>query len=95
MNMSWTVPPTIDGIPTPQSVAGNFDYDNDGNPDNKVLLMRLVVDACEDMKNEVNHRDVNSETVRRELVLEMERRRRLEGIYDEHKELDIQVEKPE
>ena len=32
---------------------------------------------------------------RRELLLEMERRRRLDAIYEKHKELGIEVEKPE
>jgi hypothetical protein len=41
-NMAWTVPPTIDGVPTAQSVAGTAD-DIAGAPTNGVLIMRLVV----------------------------------------------------
>lgn len=54
-----------------------------------------MADACTEMKHEVAQRGVDAETARREIVLEMERRRRLEGIYKEHQELDIEVEKPE
>ncbi|MHC4992344.1 MAG: hypothetical protein ACYTGC_15330, partial [Planctomycetota bacterium] len=43
-NMAWTVPPLIDGTPTPQSVAGNFDM-MDGSY--VVFLMRLVIGPAE------------------------------------------------
>ena len=53
-----------------------------------------MADACHDMNHGVRVRDVNSETVRQELVLEMERRRRLQDIYGGRKDLDIEVEDP-
>ncbi len=51
--------------------------------------------ACQDLNQQVRHRSVNAETKRQELVLEMERRRRLDAIYEMHRELGIEVEKPE
>jgi tetratricopeptide (TPR) repeat protein len=51
--------------------------------------------ACQDLNHKVRHRSVNAETERQELLLEMERRRRLDAIYEKHRELGIEVEKPE
>ena len=50
--------------------------------------------ACDEMKHEVRQRNVNAETMRQELVLEMERRRKLQDIYDKHRELDVVIEEP-
>jgi tetratricopeptide (TPR) repeat protein len=50
---------------------------------------------CEDMNHEVKTRNVSAETIRQELVLEMERRRRLQGIYDSHRDLEITIEDPD
>ena len=50
--------------------------------------------ACYEMKHEVRQRNVNAETMRQELVLEMERRRKLQDIYDKHRELDVVIEEP-
>ncbi len=51
--------------------------------------------ACEEMKHEVRHRDVDAETLRQELVLEMEKRRRLKGIYEGRRDVQIVIEEPE
>jgi Flp pilus assembly protein TadD len=51
--------------------------------------------ACGSMKIEVEQRDVSAETVRKELQVEMERRRKLNEIYKGRKDLQIEVEKPE
>ncbi len=42
----------------------------------------------------MRQRNVNAETMRQELVLEMERRRKLQDIYDKHRELDVVIEEP-
>jgi tetratricopeptide (TPR) repeat protein len=51
--------------------------------------------ACKKMNQDVRHRDVSAETARQELVLEMERRRALQEIYGDRRDLEIEVEKPE
>lgn len=51
--------------------------------------------ACETSQLEVAKRELPAEVVRQELVVEMERRRKLESIYDQRKDLEIQVETPE
>jgi hypothetical protein len=43
----------------------------------------------------VTQRQVPAETARRELLIEMERRRALGRIYKERRDLDIRVQKPE
>jgi tetratricopeptide (TPR) repeat protein len=49
-------------------------------------------DACKAEGHSVPDRGVDPETVRRELVLEMERRRRLREIYKDRGDLEIEVE---
>jgi Flp pilus assembly protein TadD len=51
--------------------------------------------ACGSMKIEVERREVSAETARKELQVEMERRRKLNEIYKGRKDLQIEVEKPE
>ena len=51
-------------------------------------------DACAEMKHEVRHRSVDARTVEKEIVLEMERVRRLQRIKQE-KGLEIVIEEPE
>jgi hypothetical protein len=51
--------------------------------------------ACGDVELEVAQRQLPEETVLRELRIEMERRRELERIYRERKDLDIKVKTPE
>ena len=51
-----------------------------------------MADACEAEGYTVAERGVDPETVRKELVLEMERKRRLREIYRTRKELEIEVE---
>jgi tetratricopeptide (TPR) repeat protein len=48
--------------------------------------------ACHRQKLAVKQREIDEETVRRELVLEMERRRRLEEIYRQRRDLKIEVD---
>lgn len=54
-----------------------------------------MADACREMELEVNQRTVAAETARQELVLEMERRRKLREIYDRHGSLTVVVEEAE
>jgi tetratricopeptide (TPR) repeat protein len=51
--------------------------------------------ACKKSELEVARRQVPEETALRELRIEMERRRELERIYRERKDLDIRVQKPD
>jgi tetratricopeptide (TPR) repeat protein len=51
--------------------------------------------ACRSAQLAVERREVSAETVRKELQLEMERRRKLNEIYKGRKDLQIEVEKPE
>ncbi len=47
---------------------------------------------CKQMQLEVGRRAVRAETVRKELLIEMERRRKLNEIYQDRKDLKIEVE---
>jgi hypothetical protein len=48
--------------------------------------------ACAALSLPVKHREVSNETLLRELQLEMEARRRMEEIYKQRKELEIEVQ---
>lgn len=48
--------------------------------------------ACRQLSLEVQEREISEETVRRELVIEMEQQRRLQKLYQQRKELDIEIE---
>jgi tetratricopeptide (TPR) repeat protein len=48
--------------------------------------------ACSDLELDVREREISQETVRRELLLEMEQARRLRRVYEQRKELEIEVE---
>jgi hypothetical protein len=48
--------------------------------------------ACAALSLPVKHREVSNETLLRELQLEMEARRRMEEIYEQRKELEIEVQ---
>ena len=48
--------------------------------------------ACRKMDHDPRQRDVAAETARQELLLEMERRRRLQEIYEDRRDLEITVE---
>lgn len=52
-------------------------------------------EACRDLGLEVSVRKISEEAVLQELRIEMEKRRRLQRIYQGRKELEIQVEEPE
>jgi tetratricopeptide (TPR) repeat protein len=54
-----------------------------------------LANACKTAKQDVAQREVPAETALRELRIEMERRRELERIYRERRDLDIRVQKPE
>jgi tetratricopeptide (TPR) repeat protein len=54
-----------------------------------------LAEACATSQLEVAKRELPAEVKRQELVIEMERRRKLERIYEKHKELEVQVEAPE
>jgi hypothetical protein len=51
--------------------------------------------SCMELKHDVARRNVHAETVRQELVIEMERRRKLEEIYKRRVDLEVEVEDPE
>jgi hypothetical protein len=51
-------------------------------------------DACRDLDLEVQEREVSEEAVLRELRIEMERTRRLRKVYEQRKELDVEIEGP-
>jgi tetratricopeptide (TPR) repeat protein len=52
-------------------------------------------EACRASEQEVVKREIPAQTARRELLLEMERRRKLDAIYRQRRDLEIEVEKPE
>jgi Flp pilus assembly protein TadD len=51
--------------------------------------------ACEESKLAVTKRELPEEVARQELLVEMERRRKLDEIYSKRKDLEIEVEAPE
>jgi tetratricopeptide (TPR) repeat protein len=54
-----------------------------------------LASACQESQLAVAKRELPAEVVRQELVIEMERRRKLESIYSQRKDLEIEVEKAE
>ena len=53
-----------------------------------------MVDACKALELDVQERTISEEAVLKELRIEMERTRRLRKVYEQRKELEIQVEEP-
>ena len=51
-------------------------------------------DACRELSLDVKRRELSEEAVRKELVIEMEKQRRLRRVYEQRKELDVEVEQP-
>ena len=49
-------------------------------------------DACHKLALEVNQREISKEAMLKELRIEMETQRRLKKVYEQRKELEIQVE---
>jgi hypothetical protein len=49
-------------------------------------------DACHALALDVREREISEETVRKELLIEMEKQRRLRKVYEQRKELEIEVE---
>ncbi len=49
-------------------------------------------DACHDLALDVREREISDETVLRELRIEMEKERRLRKVYEQRKDLEIEVE---
>jgi Flp pilus assembly protein TadD len=54
-----------------------------------------MANACHNLRLDVKERNVSAETVRKELVLEMQKRRELEKIYKGRRDLDIEVDAAE
>lgn len=52
-------------------------------------------DACQESKLAVAKREIPAEVLRQELLIEMERRRKLNEIYSKRKDLEIEVEESE
>jgi tetratricopeptide (TPR) repeat protein len=50
---------------------------------------------CTHLKHDIAHRKLRDETIRQELVIEMERRRKLEQIYRGRKDLQVEIEDAE
>jgi tetratricopeptide (TPR) repeat protein len=50
-------------------------------------------DACRELSLDVEQRKLSEEAVRRELQIEMEKERRLRQVYEQNKELDIEIER--
>jgi tetratricopeptide (TPR) repeat protein len=53
-----------------------------------------MADSCQLLDLQVGVRDLSDEMILKELQIEIETKRRLQEIYDQQKELDIQVEPP-
>ena len=53
-----------------------------------------MANACGRMRLAVKERELQDETLRREIVMEMERRRKLKEIYEGRKDLEIEIESP-
>jgi hypothetical protein len=51
-------------------------------------------DACRDLALEVQEREVSEEAVLRELRIEMEKTRRLKKVYEQRKELEVEIDDP-
>jgi hypothetical protein len=51
-------------------------------------------DACHELALDVREREISEETVLRELRIEIERQRRLRKVYEQRKELEIEIEAP-
>ena len=49
-------------------------------------------DACKALALEVSERELSKEAALKELRIEMDKRRRLQKVYDQRKELEIQIE---
>ena len=52
-------------------------------------------DACHDLSFEVHDRELSKEAILKELRIEMEKTRRLNELYEQRKELKIEIEPPE
>jgi tetratricopeptide (TPR) repeat protein len=50
-------------------------------------------DACRELSLDVQQRELSAEAARRELEIEREKQRRLREVYEQHKELEIEVER--
>jgi tetratricopeptide (TPR) repeat protein len=51
--------------------------------------------ACHDLGLAVRHRDLSHEAIRKELVIEIEKQRRLRKVYEQRKELEIEIGEPD
>jgi hypothetical protein len=49
-------------------------------------------DACRSLALDVREREISKEAVLKELRIEMEKQRRLRKVYEQRKELEIEVE---
>jgi tetratricopeptide (TPR) repeat protein len=52
-------------------------------------------DACRELGLPVRHREISHEAIRKELRIEIEKRRRLREVYEQRKELEIEIAGPE
>jgi tetratricopeptide (TPR) repeat protein len=50
-------------------------------------------DACHELSLEVQQRELSAEAARQELRIEMEKQRRLRQVYEQNKELEIEIER--
>ena len=84
---------TWDGAPLPQAMEDFDDFASVccANPSCGPNMGR----ACKQAQLEVKRRELEEETIRQELQLEMERRRKLREIYERRRDLEITVEEPD
>ena len=84
---------TWDGAPLPKRMENFDDFANVccANPS----CGPNMGNACHLAQIEVAKRELEEETVRQELQLEMERRRKLREIYERRRDLEITIEAPE
>ena len=82
-----------DGAPLPEDMQTFDDFANVccANPS----CGPNMGNACRQVQIEVAKRDLEEETIRQELQLEMERRRKLREIYNRRRDLEITIEDPE
>ncbi len=84
---------TWDGAPLPQPMEDFDDFAGVccANPSCGPNMGR----ACKQAQLEVKKRELEEETIRQELQLEMKRRRKLREIYERRRDLEITVEEPD
>jgi tetratricopeptide (TPR) repeat protein len=81
---------TINAAPVPEAPRSFEDFAGYccGSP----ACGPYLEDACHELSLEVQQRELSAEAARQELRIEMEKQRRLNRVYEQHKELEIERE---